>query len=271
MISTEVSLLEVLIMLAGWPITIFLLTMLILVSKFTPAMKYLKAWWSKLPLYRVFYRDTLSELKVGKVIEPGTAELDDGVAFNTEDSQVMDKKSKVPVYHMFAENAFTTSKTYGPIVQELREKGYTISTYKDYQHLVALATDESYRTEQSKSFDTAEEKQTFNNMIQELQELEINIMPYKTYKMHDLASMFPANISPLFVKSKVTNAEIRARKKAMDKETTLKFLLVGAIAFFIIAIAAIMLLKFVKGPSCQCPEVKTVCQVGQTALKNITM
>jgi hypothetical protein len=266
----EFTIIEALAMLAGWPLFITTFIILILITKFTPAMTYLKAWWGKKSIYETTYRDGTAELYIGENETGGTAETPDGIVSQTEGSQVLHKKGKVNVYHLFGEYAPTIERTYGPIIQELKEAGFKINTFKDIQRIVLLAQNEELQAAYIDSFKESKEKQAIaKEYIEKIKSHKIEIKPYKTYKIHELASMFPFNQTPNYIRAKVVNAETRARKRAGNKEIALKFMIVGAITFFIIVIAAIMLFKFIKDPACpySMSDLGTLCNAGRTGLE----
>ena len=79
----------------------------------------------------------------------------------------------------------------------------------------------------------------------EEKEFEVDVKPYETFKIHDLANMFPFNITPALIESKIVY-EVAARQKISNRLTK-------EWAFLIIALliggvlAAFIAWKFFKG------------------------
>lgn len=268
----EISLFAAIMMVAGWPIAIIVMFLLIFLIKVTPAMTFFKAWLRKRSIYRVTYRDGLSDFKVGISRQAGTAEIEDGYVMNTEGSHSIDRKSKAPIYDVFGETAFTLNKRYAAIVQRIRQLGYKLNKFGDLQRLVWLASNDHYAEKQKNKIKDPTERQIFSESLKSLREESIDIMPYESINIHDLANMFPFNITPEYIRAKVTNEVMRARKRMINQENILKFMMGGAIVIFVLAIVAIFLFKFVKGP--ECTPVECTCGVVKTgieAVKNITM
>ena len=72
---------------------------------------------------------------------------------------------------------------------------------------------------------------------------EINIEPFETFKIHDLANMFPFNITPALIESKIQHA-IALRQAFLNKLTP-QFAVMAVTVMVGGAIAAIILWKFI--------------------------
>src|SRR3990167_7296878 len=70
---------------------------------------------------------------------------------------------------------------------------------------------------------------------------EIAIMPYETFKLHDLANMFPFNITPALIESKIQH-ELAAKHRM--QEMTKNFIIFALIIIFGGSIAAYIVWKF---------------------------
>lgn len=257
---------EFIAVVAGWFLAIPTIIGLIFVIKFTPAMKFFKAWLSKSPLIWTTYRNGMGEFMKGKVTDPGWVEVEGiGDFFLSEKSYTLDLKSKVPIFTAFSEFAFTIPKEYAAIVQELREAGFVVNNYRDLKHLVNLSHDKTYQSEFLEGIKDGEKYEEVKKIISKLEKQKLNLPLYKTIQMHELNSMFPNNISPVNVRSKVVNAVTREKKKNDAKENLIKWLIGGAVATLIISIAAALMLKFVK--SGDCPDVKAVCDCASAGLE----
>lgn len=254
---------EFYIIMFGWVVAVFLMFTTILLVKFTPAKIFLKAWFSKSAICWVKFRTGMGEFRIAKQEDPGSVTVKDlGFVQMVEGSQVIERNSKVPVYDVFAEYGASIPKEYPAIIQELREEGFVINTFADYAHLVKLSADQEYASEHLEKITDAEEKKIAQERIQHLRDMDILIKPYKAYKVHELAFMFPNNISPVYVDAKVTNAVTRQMKKMQMSQQMLIYV---AIAVLILVISVVLIFKLVKVP--EVPPISVSCaQAGlQTA------
>ena len=87
----------------------------------------------------------------------------------------------------------------------------------------------------------------------ELEENKIAIMPYETIKIHDLANMFPFNITPALIESKIQHA-LAAKHKM--QEMTRNFIIFALILMIGGTIAAYIAYKFFCGQGAGPQEVK---------------
>lgn len=270
----EFSLIEAIILGVGWPLTIILSGFLIMVMIFTPAKTFLKAKFGKKSIFHTVYRNSMGKFLLGKPTGDGWAHLDNGQEVDmTEGSAIFDQKTKVPIFQQFGELAPTIPREYPAILQELREAGFSINNYSDYKKYVDLAhTDESKLQEHLNKIEDPQQRKKVEKALKNLKEnvsqKEVQIKPWKTYKMHQLGHMFPNNISPSNVSAKVTNTETRVRKKTQRQEQLTKLLIYGAVTIFILALAAGIIFKFIKSgdcPPCECQVVKTGLETAKNA------
>src|SRR3990167_4738695 len=89
----------------------------------------------------------------------------------------------------------------------------------------------------------------------ELEENKIAIMPYETIKIHDLANMFPFNITPALIESKIQHA--LAAKHRMQ-EMARNFIIFTLILMFGGVIAGYVAYKLFGGTGTEAQEVKVV-------------
>lgn len=214
--------------------------------KLTPAKVFFKAWLKKKPIAKVNYRTGIGEFKLGNDCDPGSMDVKDlGFVLLTEGSHIREKRSGAAIFDVFAEYGASIPKEYAPILQELKEKGFNINTFEDYRRLILLATDEEAKKKYVDGLEDSE-KDEAKAKIAELKEMKIALKPYKTYRLHELASMFPNNISPVYVDAKVTNAVNRMVKRM--KLNNQMWVAVGMGALLIV-LAIIIFIKTVKSPS----------------------
>lgn len=264
---------EFIAVVAGWVLYIPLVIFTIIILKFTPAMTFFKAWLGKKPVFHVAGRNQLGSFVAGKVTEPGWADVKGEPVSMSEGSSLLDAKSKIPIFFMFDEFAFTIPREYAAIIHELREAGFVINNFKDYEKLIRLTSDESYINSYIESIENPEEKERIRSALLQLKEQigekKVELTPFKTYKLHSLGNMFPNNISPTNVRAKMVNQEARLRKKHQLGDDMKKWLLVGGITMFILAIAAGLLFRLVKAPEMPaCPS--CVCQLAKAGLEVLT-
>lgn len=250
---------------AGWILAVLLLLFNTLLIKFTPAVVFFKAWMSKSVVAWVKFRTGLGEFRIAKSEDPGSVDVKDlGFVQLVEGSQVLERNSKVPVYDVFAEYGASIPKEYPAIIQELREEGFVVNSFRDYAHLVKLAGNDVYASQHLAEIKDEVLRKETEERIKVLKEMEITIKPYKTYKVHELAFMFPNNMTPGYVDAKVTNAVLRKVNKMKGHQ---QILIYGAFAILILVIAAVIVIKTLKTPSV--PPITVSCaQAGLNAVNS---
>lgn len=251
----------------GWVMTVILGLLTVAFIKLTPAKVFLKAWLNKHPVGMLIDRTGMSSFEIGKTKDPGSMDVKGHGYFQmVEGSHVMDKQSKVPIFQCFSEYGVTIDKMYGPILDELRSAGFTINTFKDYQHLVRLATEADYADKILAKYE-GEALEEAKRQIQILKNHDIQIKPFKSYKFHQLAAMFPNNISPLYVDAKCTNMVNRNLKKIKENMKIPLYVGMGAL---MIVLAIVIVWKTITHPA---PEVivNTVGPAIETVKTNMTV
>lgn len=195
----------------------FLLITIIFILWKTPALTFLKASLTKRPLIYVMGKDHMGYFRSFKPAS-GTAYIKGMGLFNlTENSHTLENGSKIPLYFAFRDLAATLLPEYPAIIQEIREKGLLVNNLEDidsYLKKIRAGT---------------------------VKNPEIQIKPFKTYKFHDLANMFPYNIDPSFIDSTV-QCEVSKFIKTMKFGqlaigTIVIMVIVGAVAIFILNMA----------------------------------
>ena len=73
----------------------------------------------------------------------------------------------------------------------------------------------------------------------------IVIEPYETFKVHDLANMFPFNITPALIESKIQHA-IAIKQSMLNKYMTPQFVLMFIMVLIAFVIAAVIAWKFLR-------------------------
>ncbi len=217
---------------------IFLIS-LFLISFFTPAIIFLKAKLKKSSLIYSTGRGQVGQFLVASGKFQGIADVPKvGPFIITENSHTLEKKSKVPLYLAFGEFAATLPLSFPYLVQKLRKKGYKITNIEDLAELAGMEFDEVKHIWKVIE-DSTEEQTKIRN------ELEIDIRPYETIQIHNLANMFPFNITPALVESKTQH--MIGLKQFMFNKMTPQFVMMFLMIMIGTALAAIILWKFM-GP-----------------------
>lgn len=238
-----------LFLLVGW--TLFFISggFMFILSRWTPAFTFFKAWLKGLPVAWVRYRHGIGEFKTGVSKYPGCMDVAKlGSVLMTEGSQVFERKSKVPVYEVFAEYGAALPKEYEPILVELRKHGFNISNFEEYNQLVLLSRDKVYVENFLSELKTKEEKNDWKKKIDVLKGLKLEVKTYAAYNVRDLADFFPNNINPTWIEALKTNAVMMAQKR---NKMNMQLLIVAAIAFAIIVGALLIFLKVYHQPAPQ--------------------
>lgn len=236
--------------------TLFFLTalMMFFVMTFTPAVKFLRAKYKKVPLFLEKYKDTFGEFKEGSKQEKDYTKVDGLPVHIADNSQIIEKKSKVAIYMKFAGHGINTNAEYAAIFQELNERGFKINKIEELVHLIKLTSDETYKEDHLAKIEDPKEKEEEETVIESLKDLKIEIQPYKTYTLPDLRNMFPFNINSGFMDG-ITEEEINlAIKREKRKADLMKMALIGSISIAILLIAAMIFFTMV-----DIPDKKVVC------------
>ncbi len=215
------------------------LFMLFMVGFFTPAMIFLKAKLKKAVLIYSVNRGGVGQFLVGTGKFQGIADVAKiGPFIITENSHTLEKKSKTPMYFAFGEFAATLPLNFAQLVQRLRKRGYKITNISDLSQLAGMKFDNDKKTWTMDEDATDQQKQI-------TKELEIDIRPYQTIKIHDLANMFPFNITPALIESKTQH--MIGLKQFMFNKMTPQFVMMFLMIMIGTSLAAIILWKFM-GP-----------------------
>lgn len=272
MTDISVSLTEYYALWGAVSTVVILIGLLIVVNLWTPALIFLKAIFKRLPVMRIHFRTGKTVHRIATEPIPGILHVKRfGVFFPTEDSYTREHHSGVIMYDAFAENAHTVPKWWPAVIQELRESGIAkINNYEDYKNLLDAITNQEQVDQVIDNLKTKEEKEKYKSNVKQLRSLDIPIKPWKTYKMHELAYMFPNNQTPISVETyKDTALSNEARKKE-----NLKVIIFASIGVLIIGIAFAIIWKAIGDPHCPAVAVKcgtTGVEMAKTAVQNITI
>lgn len=190
---------------------VMMFLVLVLILFMTPAGVFLGAKLKKSPVMAVFTRSGQLSFMHGKNAEGGVAEVKKiGVYSLTEESSLKEKKSGVPIYLAPAEFASTMPPNFADMIQQLKKQGL--------------------------KFKNSDE------LLKEIKKRDSNWKPVNSFgeplKVHELNNMWPYNINPSFIESKIQFKVLERMKSWNFKPQTwiivFAGLLFAAIAFMII-------------------------------------
>ena len=247
---------------------ILMTILLAFILKWTPAWTFFKARLQKVPVGRLISRFGSGKYVLLKNPWMGTADIKDkackGSIELTPDTGISDVKSGVKVFDLFSEFAATIPPEYSAAVNHLREIGLTINDWSDYAFYVELSHPVLSEKIIKNSKNEAE-KEKLRKLRTELQRLDVEITPLKTYKLSNLANMFPFNVRPEYIQAKVIYAVTeKIKSMALDKQ---KLVTIG-IFLIIVSIAAVILWKFLGTPNC--PACQCVVQGAKGTIQTIS-
>lgn len=244
----------------GWIFFLILTILAVIALKMTPTWTFLKASLGKKALVFVKDRAGYSDFKSADITDYGVINVDGiGTVSIEEGSKCIDKKSKIPIIRMFSEFGVSLPDHFEAAVQEIREIGFNITDFKDYDHIIRLASDELYRDKFLQSIENESERKALTKKLKHLSEIQIKVKPYKSYNINDLSRLFPYNISPVYIDAMVTEETSRRMKKAGLKKD---IMLIGAICLGGIMVAGALAWKMVKSGDCHC-----ACEVIRTGVE----
>jgi len=184
---------------------------------------------------------------------PGIGEIKKvGPFMLSENSHTIEKKSNVAVYVSFGEFAGTLPLRWAYVLAKVREeyekKGKKFVNVEDYGRLLGM----KYSTEKKvwESMTEQDWKDVPEDEKNILAQNTVDVQPYETFKIHNLANMFPFNLHPALVQSKIEHSIMQAKRwLSMDKGTVMLWVMVmigGALA------AGIAYMLISKGEASQC-------------------
>lgn len=173
---------------------------LLLVFIFTPGGIWLKAKILRRPLICARYKDGIkTQFIVPKKILGNFAEVRKvGCIELAKDTANFDTKGKVIWYDALLESAKTHNLTKAALLQELKEFGYKIDSWRELREIIDLSKDKNYLLkkyeEVKKKF--PEKVGKFKKIAKNLYEGSIEIIWGKTYKIATLYNLFANDYNP---------------------------------------------------------------------------
>lgn len=223
----------------------------------TPAMTFLKAWFTGKPVSYITNRSQRGKFITSKNKYEGMIDIRGlGPVMVTENSHTIETTSGRPLYFIFGEFAATIPLWFAAVITNLKKRfskdKEKLSNSEDLGHKIGL----KYDNKTNKW--TREKPKTKNE--------DIKIKSFQTFKLHDLANMFPFNVTPAMIESRIVHA-IAAKQKfwnTLNPQTM--FLIIALLMGGVLA--AVIAYKFMGGGV---PEVKvTIDQAGQVLMANYT-
>ncbi len=212
------------------------LVILFLVGAFTPSLVFLKAKFTKGSLIYSVNRGQVGKFLIASTKFQGIADVKNvGPFIITENSHTIESKSKTPFYFAFGEFASTLPLEYAVIVQQLREKEKKVTNISDLAGLAGLKFNEDKKVWESDVKAVSPEKAEYLNQ---------EITPYKTIQLHNLAYMFPFNITPALIESK-TQHMIGLKQHLFNKMTP-QYVMMFIMILMGGTLAAVIAWKFLK-------------------------
>ena len=217
-----------------------LLLVLMLVAFFTPAIIFLKAKFKKGSLIYSINRGQQGQFLIATHKHEGIADVKGvGPFIITENSHTIEKRSKTPFYFAFGEFSSTLPLEYASIVNYLRETDNKITNINDLADLIGMKFDE----EEKKWYKPAPDKLS-EKAKERIKKIDVMIKPYKTIKTHDLAYMFPFNITPALIESRTQH--LIGLKQAMFNKMTPQLVMMFIMILMGSTLAAVIAFKFLK-------------------------
>ena len=243
------------IFIAIFIIAALLLTILLLVGFLTPALIFLKAKFKKASLVYSVNRGQIGKFLIASNKFQGIADVKGvGPYIITENSHTLEEKSKTQLFFAFGEYAATLPLEFAKIVQYLRDTGKKVTNISDLAGMIGMEFNDQTKAwvEIPKEKLTEEQKKT-------IEELEVTIDPYKTIKLHDLANMFPFNITPALMESKTQH--MIGLKMSMFNKMNMQYVLMFIMILMGATLAAVIAFKFLKsGDTSGVVETRTIIE-----------
>lgn len=233
------------------------LVLFLLMWLFTPAGTFLKAKLRKADLILDVNRAQGGRFLITKGKYQGVLDVPKvGAYMMSERSHIVEQKTKLRMFLSFGEFGSTLPLEYAYIVQKLRESGKKISNIEDLAGLIGLEYDEKTKSWLQKK-DLSEEE------IQKIVDLKVEIRPRETIKVHELAYMFPFNITPALIESKTQH--MIGLKMGLFNKMNMQYVLMFIMILMGVTLAAVIAFKFIN-PGAAGETVKVIEKVVETPL-----
>ncbi len=248
-------------------IAALLLVVILLVGFFTPSLIFLKAKFKKASLVYSVNRGQMGKFLIASNKFQGIADVKGvGPYIITENSQTFESKSKTPFYFAFGEFAATLPLEFARIVQYLRDTGKKITNIDDLAELAGMKFDDK-----RKVWEKIPQEKLTEEQKKKIEDINIAITPYKTIGVHELAYMFPFNITPALMESKTQH--MIGLKMSMFNKMNMQYVLMFIMILMGVTLAAVIAFKFLKsGDTTGTVETRTIIEriVTTSGVQNLT-
>ncbi len=243
-----------------------LLAMLFMLGLFTPALIFLKAKFKKASLIYVTGRGQTGQFMIASGKFQGIADIKGvGPFIITENSHTIERKSKLSLFFAFGEFAATLPMQFAYIVQYLRDSGKKVTNIDDLAQIAGMKFDDV-----TKAWVKIPEEDLTEEEKKNIKEMEVAVQPYKTIRMHDLAYMFPFNITPALIESK-TQHMIGLKMNFFNK-MNMQYVMMFIMILMGTTLAAVIAFKFIKSGDISTTETRTIIErvVQASPVQNLT-
>ena len=239
-----------------------LLLIVMLVSFFTPAIIFLKAKFKKGSLIYCINRGQQGQFLIATHKHQGIADVKGvGPFIISENSHTIEKKSKTAFFFAFGEFSATLPLEYAHIIQYLKDNEDKITNIDDLAGLIGMKFDEKNK-KWYKPGKLSKEAQV------RVKEMNMLIKPYKTIKLHDLAYMFPFNITPALIESRTQH--LIGLKQAMFNKMTPQLVMMFIMIMMGATLAAVIAFKFLQSGDVASSTVETRTIIERVVSANLT-
>lgn len=219
-----------------------LLTVLIMVGFMTPALVFLKAKFNKKSLIYMVNRGQQGHFVLANNKFQGIADVKGiGPLIITEGSHTIETRSKIPFYFCFGEFASTLPLTFAKVVNYLKTSGKKINNIDDLAQLVGMEFDDEKKGWKQIEIDA---KDIVKKTALESEKALVN--SYETIKLHDMAYMFPFNITPALMESRTQH--LIGLKMKMFNTMTPQLVMMFIMIMMGATLSAVIAFKFLQSP-----------------------
>jgi len=254
------TLTETIILGMGWIIALFTGVYALFIYIKTPANAFLKAWARGTAVLFGHNRSGEGFFEAATRFEQGFLDSEkSGHVAVVEGSQIYESKSKLPVYTHFTEYASTIPADYPSVKQELQRQGFIINDWDDYKDIFKAAE----KQDKNALVDHVDEDiDDPGSVVRRVLDKGVTVAADKTYKLHELADMFPNNLHPSMIEAKIEN---EVQRRVDDDDTN--WAKIGGYASIILAICigGAVAYEMSTGQASQ-----LTCEVVRTGVRNAT-
>lgn len=232
-----------------------LLVLLFLLKFWTPAFIFLKAKMKKSPIFLMVNRAQQGRFRIGKVEHEGLANIPKaGMVIMSENSHIIERQSHIPMFISHGEFAPTVTLDYAYVVQQLRESGVKMDNWDDVDRVVrgwiGKLDENALRAQLEDGTIKEDEFKQKMDFKAKLEKMNVLIRPYKTMRIHDLAYMFPFNITPAMIESQ-TQYKLAMKQQYWNKWLNLQTAVIIIVVLMGIALVGFIAWKLFQGGNTQ--------------------